>query len=121
VIRVLVLSIVAAFVANAGCYGTCATGDCHSGELPSSHSCPHHQKSPPPSRSICEQQHPSFTGPANGNGLAELHAAAASAHPVPVFMPRAYFSARELATAVRIQVTRPPLAQPSPSPTGLRI
>jgi hypothetical protein len=121
VIRALVLITVAAFVANAECYGACTTGDCHSDESPLSHSCPHHQKSPPPRGGACEHQHPSFIGRANGNGLAELHAAA-SAHLVSMFLTREYFSACELATdAARIRVTGPPVAQPSPGPTILRI
>ena len=73
--RALGLVAVAALLANAQCYDTCAVAASKAAETPSS-SCPqHHQKSSHEDGSGCQHQHSEFTCPESG--IAKVSAAAA--------------------------------------------
>ncbi len=62
--RAFVLVAVAALVANAQCYGSCATVTCSSAQTPSG-SC-HHNRSSHESSAGCVHQHSEFTRPEVG-------------------------------------------------------
>lgn len=73
--RALGLVAVAALLANAQCYDTCAVAASKAAETPSS-GCPqHHQKSSHEDGSGCQHQHSEFTGPESG--IAKVNVAAA--------------------------------------------
>ena len=75
-IRVFVLVIVTAVLANANCYNACATAVSHPAQS-SPDSCHHHHQSPP-TGGVCQHQHASVTSPENLTGLSKQHAAASS-------------------------------------------
>ena len=59
-----VLIAAVALIANAQCYGTCATVTCGSGQTPDGHC--HHNKSSHQSDAACGHNHSEFTGPEVG-------------------------------------------------------
>jgi len=58
--RAFVLIAVAALLANAWCYGACATAACQPPQIPTN-GCHHHH--PSPQDHGCPHQHPEFAGP----------------------------------------------------------
>ena len=62
--RVFVLVVVAAVLANAHCYGTCGNTACDSAQTPPNNC--HHQKSSHEGSAPCPHQHSDFTGPEVG-------------------------------------------------------
>jgi len=58
--RALVLIAAAALLANAQCYGACATAACKPPQIPTN-ACHHHQ--PSPEDKGCPHGHPEFAGP----------------------------------------------------------
>src|SRR6266536_196347 len=74
--RTFVLFASAALLANAQCYGSCATVTCGSPQTPSG-SC-HHNKSSHESNAGCVHQHSEFTGPEVG--VAKINVAT----PIPI-------------------------------------
>ena len=119
-IRAFVLIIVAAVLANAQCYGACATADCHSAQPSSPDSC-HHHKSPPPTGGVCQHQHASIAGPENGAGLSKPHAAASARLIAVLLMQENLFVRAPQTNAALIQSTIPPGAPISPGSAILRI
>ena len=118
--RVFVLVIVTAVLANAQCYNACATADSHPAESSSQDSCHHHQQSPP-TGGVCQHQHASVTSPENPTGLSKLHAAASSSLIAILGPQELSVTQLESDAAVVFQDTSPPGAQTAPSPAILRI
>jgi hypothetical protein len=78
--RVFVLVAVAALIANAHCFGSCASEGCSSTKTPSN-SC-HHRKSSGEDTARCSHQHSEFAAPEAG--IAKVNVATAAAMlPVP--------------------------------------
>lgn len=76
-LRVFILVAVSALIANAQCYGACATAECHAQQPSSSGSC--HQHKTPAAPGVCQHQHASVSGPESGPALAKADAAS---HPL---------------------------------------
>lgn len=72
--RIFVFVAVAAVIANAHCFGNCASEICTSAKAPSS-TC-HHKKSPDQDTARCSHQHAEFAAPEDGN--AKLNVATVS-------------------------------------------
>lgn len=64
--RALGLVAVAALLANAQCYNTCALTACTSAQTPSNDCPKHHHKPSREDSSGCQHQHSEFTGPESG-------------------------------------------------------
>jgi hypothetical protein len=118
VIRVLVLVMVTAVLANAQCYNTCATADSPPAQS-SGDNCHHHHHQSPPTGGVCQHQHASVTSPENGTGLSKL---ATTCSLFATLGPQE-LSVSQLANrpAVVLQDTSPPGEQTAPSSTVLRI
>ena len=84
-LRALILVVMSALLANAQCYGACATADCHPAQPSSSGSC--HQHKTPPAPGVCQHQHTSISGPESGPDLAKAGTASHPLLAVLVVMP----------------------------------
>ena len=73
--RALGLVAVAALLANAQCYNTCALAACTSAQTPSNDCPKHHNKHSREDSSVCQHQHSEFTSPESG--IAKVSVAAA--------------------------------------------
>lgn len=93
-LRVFILVAVSALIANAQCYGACATAECHAQQPSSSGSC--HQHKTPAAPGVCQHQHASVSGPESGPALAKADAASHPLLAALVVMPAI---ATELSTA----------------------
>jgi len=121
VIRALVLIVATALFANAQCYGTCMTSDCHPAETKAPDGCRHHHQTPPPTGGICQHQHATVTGPETGTALSKPHASAGTPL-MAVVAPKENLSGCDLfITASPIHDTSPPKGGISPGSNILRI
>jgi hypothetical protein len=120
-IRVFVLVIVTAVLANAQCYNACATADSYPSESSSPNSCHHHHQQSPPTGGVCQHQHASVTSPDNPTGLSKQDAAASSSL-IAILGPQELSISQQASDpALVFQDTSPPGAQTAPSSTILRI
>jgi hypothetical protein len=76
-LRALIFVVMSALLANAQCYGACATAEVHPSQPSSSGGC--HQHKTPSTPGVCQHQHASISGPEIGHDLAK---AGAASHPL---------------------------------------
>lgn len=117
-IRVFVLVMVTAVLANARCYNACATADAPPARS-SGDNCHHHHHQSPPTGGVCQHQHASVTSPENGTGLSKP---ATTCSLFAALEPQE-LSVSQLASrpAVVLQDTSPPGELTTPSSIVLRL